>query len=96
MAAWATLVGEHGLISIEPMAPSRGGPWPGAELSALHAAWRATHGRGSFTGTQLLAAAGAHGLVPRPGTGRRFTRRVFHTHLLDLSYLSAIGVHGKP
>jgi len=48
--------------------------FPQAVLSPLLDAWRTARGQALIQPAELLAAAAAAGLLPRPGTGMRFSR----------------------
>ena len=81
MQGFAALAGEDGIVSLDTLAPAPASSFPAAHASALAAAAAvllppeqqpAPHG--SVSALQLLAAAAAVGLVPRPGTGAVFSR----------------------
>lgn len=75
MKAWAGLVGgRFGLVTVDVPALPPGCTFPQAVLSPLLDAWRASRGQALVQPAQLLSAAAAAGLLPRPGTGMRFSR----------------------
>ena len=75
LAAWAGLVGgRFGLVSVDVPALPAGCVFPQAVLSPLLDAWRTARGQALVQPAELLAAAAAAGLLPRPGTGMRFSR----------------------
>ena len=76
MEAWAQVVGDQGLISVE-LSAFGAAPFPQAAICELYGAWRAISvalGARELPPREVLAAAAAAGLVPRPGTGLRFSR----------------------
>lgn len=81
MQGFAALAGEDGIMSLDTLAPAPASSFPAAHASALAAAAAAllppdqqTTPHGPVSALQLLAAAAAVGLVPRPGTGAVFSR----------------------
>lgn len=81
MQGFAVLAGEDGIVSLDTLAPAPAFSFPAAHSSALAAAAAALlppeqqpAPHGSVSVLQLLAAAAAVGLVPRPGTGAVFSR----------------------
>ena len=77
LAAWAGLVGgRFGLVTVDVPALPAGCVFPQAALCPLLDVWRAARGQALIEPAQLLAAAAAAGLLPRPGTGMRFSRSV--------------------
>ena len=76
MEAWGQVVGDQGLISVE-LSAFGAAHFPQAALCELYGAWRAISaplGARELAPREVLAAAAAAGLVPRPGTGQRFSR----------------------
>ena len=81
MQGFAALAGEDGIVSLDTLAPVPASSFPSAHASALAAAAAALlppeqqlADHGSVSTLQLLVAAAAVGLVPRPGTGAVFSR----------------------
>lgn len=79
LSSWASLIGDQGLISVELVGDVEA-CFPEAQLSDVWRVWKlAAGGPGrhvlqNLTPAAIMAAAAAVGLVPRPGTGRRFSR----------------------
>ena len=81
MQGFAMLAGEDGIVSLDTLAPASASSFPAAHASDLAAAAAALlpseqqlASHGSVSALQLLEAAAAVGLVPRPGTGAVFSR----------------------
>ena len=72
----AQVIGDQGLISVE-LSAFAAAHSPQAALRKLYGAWRdisAPLGPRELPPGEILAAVAAAGLVPRPGTGHRFSR----------------------
>ena len=76
MEAWAQVIGDQGLISVE-LSAFGAAHFPQAAVCELYGAWRAFSaplGARELPPREVLAAAAAAGLVPRPRSGLRFSR----------------------
>ena len=75
LEAWAGLVGgRFGLVTVDVPCLPAGCAFPQTALSPLLDAWRAARGQALVGAPELLAAAAAAGLLPRPGVGLRLSR----------------------
>lgn len=91
LAAWAGLVGgRFGLVTVDVPALPAGCTFPQAALCPLLDVWRIARGQALVEPAQLLAAAAAAGLLPRPGTGMRFSRSVAQHSWLSRQHPSSI------
>lgn len=76
LASWSNLIGEQGLISVEPWV-EKTAAFPEAPLSEALQIWHLAicNSPGKLLSpSKVLAAAAVVGLVPRPGAGLTFSR----------------------